>query len=278
MNAFDAATMDKFLNQASLPTIAVALFVVLMLARETSSWLTRRFAPQTLIVAGPGYMLSGVLGLLALLIAFTFGLALDRYEARYNLLVAEAAALNTADMRVRLLDQPASGRLVQLVREYAEARVRYGNADAADKPPLAATSGQLRKQIQAETLVAVRNVRDRPFAPLVIQAINDALAVGVEREAAHNAPLPTTVIVVLVIYAIVVAVVLGSTLPAKDHQHRIVSAFLFLLLTLALSLILDLDRARSGSIRIDQGPMERLVKTLEQAPAPPQRPYPRVEP
>lgn len=269
--------MDKFLNQASLVTIAVALFVILMLVREASSWLTRRFAPERQIITEPGYLLSGVLGLLALLIAFTFGLALDRYEARYNLLVAEAAALNTADMRVRLLDQPASGKLVQLVREYAEARVRYGNADAADKPPFAATSGQLRKQIQAETLVAVRNVRDRPFAPLVIQAINDALAVGVEREAAHNAPLPTTVIVVLVIYAIVVAAVLGSTLPTPGHQHRVVSALLFLLLTLALALILDLDRARSGSIRIDQGPMERLVQSLEQAPAPP-RPHGGVEP
>ena len=261
--------MDKVFNEAPLLIIAGALFVALMLVREASSWLTRRYAPDRRQVAEPGYILSGVLGLLALLIGFTFSLALDRYETRYNLLVAEAAALNTADMRVRLLDQPASGQLVQLVRDYAEARLLYGSADAADKAPFAKASRHLRKQIQAETLIAVRNVRDRPFAPLVIQSINDALAVGVEREAAHNAPLPTTIIVVLVTYALVAAAVLGYTLPAPGHRHRIVSGMLFLLLTLALALILDLDRARSGTIRIDQGPMEHLVQSLDEAPDPP---------
>jgi len=260
--------MDRFLNQAPLLLIAGALLLTLLGLREASAWLTRRLASER-GTDHPGYVLSGVLGLLSLLIAFTFGLALDRYEARYNLLVAEAAALNTADMRVRLLDQPASGKLVQLVRRYAEVRVQYGKADSSEKPPFEEASQVLRKQIQRETLAAVRNVRDRPFAPLVIQSINDALAVGVSREAAHNAPLPTTIIVVLVLYAAVVATVLGYTLPSRGHQHRIVSGMLFLLLTLALTLILDLDRARSGTIQIDQGPMERLVERLEAAPAPP---------
>jgi hypothetical protein len=260
--------MDKFLNQASLPLISGALFLILLGLRETSAWLTRRLASER-GTEHPGYVLSGVLGLLSLLIAFTFGLALDRYEARYNLLVAEAAALNTADMRVRLLDQPASGKLVQLVRRYAEVRVLYGSADSVEKPPFEEASQTLRRQIQRETLAAVRNVRDRPFAPLVIQSINDALAVGVSREAAHNAPLPTTIIVVLILYAAVVAAVLGYTLPSRGHQHRIVSGMLFLLLTLALTLILDLDRARSGTIQIDQGPMARLVERLDAAPAPP---------
>lgn len=260
--------MDKFLNQAPLLLISGSVFLILLVLRETSAWLTRRWAPGR-GTDHPGFVLSGVLGLLSLLIAFTFGLALDRYETRYNLLVAEAAAINTADMRVRLLDQPASGRLVSLVQDYAKARLRYGEADAGDKPPFVESSQALRQQIQVETLAAVRNVRDRAFAPLVIQAINDALAVGVSREAAHDAPLPTTIILVLVVYAAVVAVVLGYTLPSARHQHRVVSGMLFLLLTLALSLILDLDRARSGSIKIDQGPMERLVQRLEREPPPP---------
>lgn len=263
-------SMDRFLNETSLTIIAATLFALLVLAREGASRLARRLSGERHVVSESGYVLSGVLGLLALLIAFTFGLALDRYETRYNLLVAEAAALNTADMRVRLLDQPASGRLVELVRAYAEVRLAYGEADAARKPPFAEQSARLRKEIQGETLRAARNVRDRPFAPLVVQGVNDALAVGVEREAAHNAPLPTTVIMVLVVYAVVVAAVLGYTLPAPHHQHRLVSGLLFLLLTLALTLILDLDRARSGSIRIDQGPMQRLVRSLEHAPPPAQ--------
>ena len=252
--------MDRFFNDAPLALLVLALFVGLLVARELGGWLGRRLQGATDGDASDqGHILSGALGLLALLIAFTFGLALDRFETRRELVVAEANAIGTAEMRVRLLDAPYGPRLSQLYVRYAGTRLRYGQASAAAKPPLERESAELRALIQAEALAALQPIRTTPLAASVVAAVNDSLDVGVTREAAHEARLPATVLLALGVYAMVSAGVLGYVLAGGRRPHRALSTLLFVLLTLAIGLILDLDRARSGSIRVSQLPMEKLV-------------------
>ncbi|MBL8772843.1 MAG: hypothetical protein JNK30_15790 [Phenylobacterium sp.] len=258
--------MDAVLQTAPLPVLAGGLFVALLAARELGGWLAgRRPRGQD---ETQGYVLSGVLGLLALLIAFTFGLALDRYETRRELVVAEASAIGTAVMRVRLLDPPAADELDRLYREYVMLRTRYGHADAARKPPLAKASADLRTRIESAMLAAAAPIRTTPLAALVVPAVNESLDVGVAREAAHAARLPASVIAALAIYALVAAGVLGSTLATAARPHRRSVAMMFLLLTLALGLILDLDRPQGGTVRISQAPLDELAAELAARPPP----------
>ncbi len=261
--------MQGFLNDAPLPVVSVLIFLGLLVARELGAWLRRLWAPGAPDDdAEQGYVLSGVFGLLALLVAFTFGLALDRYETRRDLVVAEANAIGTAEMRVRLLDAPHAGVLTAQFRAYAETRLAYGQAEAADKPPLERRSEALRSAIQAETLVAVQPIRTTPLAALVVSAVNEALDVGAAREAAHAARLPFAVLAVLIAYALISAGVLGAAMEGAHGGRRGMTALMFLLLTLALSLILDLDRPQRGTIRISQEPMARLVAGLQATPPP----------
>jgi hypothetical protein len=262
--------MEHLLNATPLWLLVLALFLALLAAREAGAWISRRLAPQHVEEddSERGFILSGVLGLLALLIAFTFGLALDRYQTRRDLVVTEANAIGTAEMRVRLLDAPHAARLSGMLHDYAETRLRYGEATAAEKPPLQQASADLRGLIQTETLNALRPVRTTPLATLVAPAINETLDIGAAREAAHQARVPTAVIVVLILYALVSAGVLGAALKGARHGHRAMTGLMFLLLTLALGLILDLDRARSGAIVISQEPMAALVRSLRTAPPP----------
>ena len=262
--------MDRWLNSAPLWLVALGLFLALVAAREVGEWVSRHLSPRASDEddSERGYIISGVLGLLALLIAFTFGLALDRYQTRRDLVVAEANAIGTAEMRVRLLDPPYAARLSGLFRDYAEKRLRYGLATAAGKPPLQKASADLRSRIQTETLIALQPIRATPLAGLVAPAVNETLDIGVAREAAHGARIPTAVIVVLFVYALVSAGVMGAALKGARNRHRSMTALMFLLLTLALGLILDLDRARTGTITISQEPMARLVDGLRSAPPP----------
>lgn len=262
--------MDELVNGAPVWLLAILLFLALMGAREGGAWLRRRLTTQSLDgeAAEHDYILNGVLGLLALLIAFTFGLALDRYDARRELVVDEANAISTAEMRVRLLDAPYGLRLAGLYREYAETRLAYGEAVAARKPPLRAASQALRVRIQAESLAALQPVRTTPLAAIVTPAINDSLDIGVTREATHASRIPTMALGVLVIYALVSAGVLGSALDAAGRRHRGMSALLFLLLTLAIVVILDLDRPQEGGIRISQQPLAELVAGFAATPLP----------
>jgi hypothetical protein len=261
--------MDEQLNQLPLGVLVAGFFVGLVVSREFGSWLGRKvFLSIEGDASDQGHIVSGALGLLALLVAFTFSLSLDRFEARRHLVVEEANAIGTAEMRVRLLEPPYAMRLSDLYVRYARLRLSYGEAKAADKAPLESASQALRSQIQTEALTALQPIRATPLAASVIAAVNESLDVGVAREAAHEARLPGTVLVVLAIYAFVSSGVLGYVLGGGASHDRALCILLFVLLTLAAGMILDLDRSRSGTITISQTPLERLVAGFAATPPP----------
>ncbi|MDZ4370643.1 MAG: hypothetical protein U1C74_04385 [Phenylobacterium sp.] len=259
--------MADFIYDTPLLAVAGGLFIALLAAREAGGWLAHQLGSDGGERTEQGFILSGVLGLLALLIAFTFGLALDRYETRREFVVAEANAIGTADMRARLLAAPEAERLTNLLRSYAEARLEYGRAEASGKPALQQAATEMRARLQAETLAAVEPLRGSPLVNLIVPAINETIDVGAAREAAMDAHLPTEVLAVLVIYAVVAAGVLGGAL-AGGRPHRLMTALMFLLLTLAVAVILDLDRPRRGLVTVSQAPMAMLVEALRTTPPP----------
>lgn len=257
--------MDDLLNQTPLWLLAILFFVGLLGA----SGLGNRFGRRRSATASPQeHVLSGVMGLLALLIAFTFGMALDRYETRRELVVAEANAISTAAMRVQLLDPPAATRLSELLRRYAETRLKYGLATAAEKPIHQAASSDLRDLIQQEAIAAVRPIRETPLAAMIVTSMNEFLDLGTTREATIDSRLPASVVVALGVFALVAAGLLGSTLAVAGRSDRTLSALLFALLTLAFAMVLDLDRPQRGAIQISQEPMARLVASLAANPQP----------
>ena len=266
--------MDPVLDGWPLTIIGGVIFLLLMTAWEAGAALGQRTQADDSGDAAHGYILSGVLGLLALLIAFTFGMALDRFETRRGLVMTETNAIGTAEMRAHLLDPSDAIRLSGMLRTYAVTRLRYGLAAAADKPALAEASEGQRGEIQSTTLAAVQSIRTTPLAALVVSAVNDMIDIGASREEAHVARLPASVMVVLVVYAVVAAGVLGYALSAARARRRAVSALMFLLLSLALCLILDLDRARGGSIKVSQAPLARLVASFKPTASPGSPPSP----
>src|SRR5262245_36005897 len=71
---------------------------------------------------------SAILGLLALLLAFTYSLASSRFDERKRVVVDEANAIGTAWLRAGLVEQPARGELEQLLRRYVDLRLVLAEA------------------------------------------------------------------------------------------------------------------------------------------------------
>ena len=63
------------------------------------------------------------LGLLAFFLAFTFGLAASRFDARRRLVLAEANAIGTAYLRADLIAERHRSEVRRLLREYADVRI-----------------------------------------------------------------------------------------------------------------------------------------------------------
>ena len=258
--------------------ISLLIFLILLASREAGVWVQRR---TTKWRASPvaarefsheDFVLSSVLLLLALLIAFTFGMALDRYDTRHGTLLAETNAIGTAYQSVQLLDEAPRAHLSALLTDYARLRLRYGQANARDKVALQHESTAQQRVISASAIEAIRPIRTTDFGGAAMQSINTLRETGAARHEWHSARLPRPILAVLLLYTFISAAVVGYVHPDVGARDRVAAALMFALLTLALSTIIDLDDSQRGTIRISQEPMRELVASMEQLAVAPPRP------
>ena len=111
------------ISDYSLPLIFIASFIAIFAATEIGRQLgllaARRKRENISTIEG------AVLGLLALLIAFTFSMALSLFEARRDALLNEANAVGTTALRARLLPAPYNTECLKLLREYIQISAGY---------------------------------------------------------------------------------------------------------------------------------------------------------
>src|SRR3954453_1483689 len=102
-----------------------------------------------------------LLGLLALIVGFTFLMALTRFEARRAAVLNEANAIGSAALRARLLPEPHRTESLKLIREYAQLRVDYlpTGKSFAELPSLIDRSNTIQELLwqQAKALSAKDN-------------------------------------------------------------------------------------------------------------------------
>ena len=107
--------MSTELNDYQLGPIFLVSLVVILAATEVGRWLGFRAGDQ-----GGDEVLtlqSACLALLALMIAFTFAMALSRFEGRRDAVLQEANAVGATALRARLLPEPHYTETPKLLRE-----------------------------------------------------------------------------------------------------------------------------------------------------------------
>ena len=259
--------MGPGLANAPLWLLATLLFGGMLLAREVGRYVRARQQARGPDPAkdGDAFAMTSVLGLLALLIGFTFSIALSRYESRRELVVKEANAIGTTWLRMQLLDAPERTRMEDLLRRYVDARIAFGEAASANAE---VAQYQRTEALQAqlwETLIeAIAPFRDTPRASLLVTTTNESIDLAAERFATRQAHIPPRIMRMLVFFALLAAGMVGYE---RGHQRR-TTTLLFLLLTLAASLVVDLDRPSTGMVNVPQDPMLELRASMQPVDAP----------
>lgn len=252
--------LAALLDQVPLAAVPAVLIILFFIAAECGFRYHRR-------AGGEGgaedetQVLSTALLVLALLLGFTFSMALGRYDERRQLVVQEANDIGTAWLRAGLVPAPAGPALQAALADYARLRVTSPLPGETEK--LARASAQ-RNHIWQLASTAQAGM-DGARAASLISAVNAVLDTGTSREKAVAARVPGEVMILLVLFAAIACFLLGYVLDAHGHRHRVASGILFLLLGLTIMLILDLDRPADGAIMIDKSAMEALVAGLPPA-------------
>lgn len=250
-------SLARLLDAVPLPAVPAVLLAIFALAAEAGFACHRRYGGT-----GGGedesQVLSTALLVLALLLGFTFSMALERYDERRQLVVQEANDIGTAWLRAGLVPGPHGPALQNALRDYAGLRQSSPLPDETEK--LARAAAQ-RNKVWALTAAAQATL-DGPRAVSLVTAVNAVLDTGTQREKAVAARVPGEVMLLLVLFAAVACFLLGYVLDAHGHRHRLASGILFLLMGLTIMLILDLDRPVDGAILVDQSAMRSLVASL----------------
>jgi hypothetical protein len=208
---------------------------------------------------------ASILGLLALMISFTFAMALSRFDARRDGVLNEANAIGTTALRARLLPAPHNTESLKLLREYVQIRldVTQRTTSESEMKVKIDQSNAIQEALwqHAKALAA----KDNAMVPtgLFIQTLNDMIDNQEKRLTAGRNKIPNIVLVAL--YAIT-GIAMGFTGYAGGLEARRWRPPVYvtgLVVAAVILLIQDLDRPAGGFITISQQPMIDVAATLE---------------
>ena len=203
---------------------------------------------------------ASALALLGLLLAFTFSMSAARFEARRELVVAEANALGTAHLRAGLAPEDARGSLRALLVAHAAARLDYLQArDEAGRSEALRASDHALRHLEQAVETTVRAAPQDVGRALLVPAVNALADLQAQQLAAHEARVPATIVALLVVHSVVALGLVGWCFGLHGGAHRGACGVLVVLLALILLVILDLDDPRHGRIRVSTAPLARMV-------------------
>ena len=265
--------IDPLLTIGPLWLVGVILIALCLLAREAGSLLFRFLGKRKPAdrddkkeEEGSSDIVGTTFGLLAFVLAFTFSIALDRFDTRRTLVGEEANAIGTAHRRAELFDEPDRSQMQDTLRQYAHTRIAPAGISDREVEERGRQSRALREKFWTEARVAILPVRDTERGSYFVESVNEMIEVGNRREYAGRAHVPSRILDATIVYLLISAGMLGY-LRSKKGGGRQGSTVLLILFVLVIMLVLDIDQPRSGSILVPQRAMEDMVASLDAAAA-----------
>jgi hypothetical protein len=262
--------LNGWIDTDPILVIAGAVFALMLMAfvlgAQLRRWRDRAEAPQApgRRAASENTAVAAVLSLLALLLGFSFNLAMERFEARRLLVVDDASAIDTAYLRAQLLPDPYRQRLSDILLAYTDNKIALGAYGVAHRPDLLAKNDALLTDLWAATSAALAN-RERPdLSTPVLAAMNRLTELDVSNKEARLIHVPSEIFLVLLAYLIVSAGLLGYVWAGL--RNKLMSGTVLFLMTVFLLLVIDVDRPVEGVVREPQAPLELVRARLAAQP------------
>lgn len=182
--------------------------------------------------------------LLALIIGFSFSMAVSRYDQRKTLEEAEANAIGTEYLRADLLPGDGGSRTRALLKKYLDLRIAYYEESNARR---IAEIGQQTATVQSELWSVTLPAQATPIAALVVSGMNDVINAQGYAQAAWWNRIPLGAWAMMALMAISCNLLIGYSERRKGELLLFVLPFV---ISVALFLIADLDSPRGGVIRV----------------------------
>ena len=215
---------------------------------------------------------TSTLGLIALLLGFSFAITSNRFNERSRLVMDEANAIGTCYLRAGLLAEPASGEIRAALRRYTDLRIESfaRGIDQREFDRLADHMHAALDELWTGVTHAVSTDRNVALASAIVPAANEVVDLSTTREWIRRYHMPAAVVLLLALSITICSAMVGHALGEAGRRRVGLSLGFNLLIILVVFVVLDFDRPRRGLIRVDQTPLIQLRESMNAAPA--QRP------
>ncbi|MBI5632803.1 MAG: hypothetical protein HZA15_04930 [Nitrospirae bacterium] len=259
-------TIDSFsLWQFFLATVA---FVFLFI--EVGYLLGRRHRQKDpALESSVSAMAGATAGLLAFMLAFTFGSAASRHDSRKHMLLEETNAIGTTYLRAALLPDSHREEVRRLLRDYVDLRVKAPQLGKAELQQAVVRSEALQDQLWEQAVEAGQKSPGSITTGLFIQSLNELIDLHLKRlTVAIRNRVPVTIWGTLFFLAAMSMFMMGYRAGLVGSRSFMVSLALVLSFTGVMFLIADLDRPQQGLIRVSQQAMVELQNKFNRDLAP----------
>jgi hypothetical protein len=211
-----------------------------------------------------GTIVTAELGLLAFLLAFSFGIVVSRYDVRRHVLLDEANAIGTAYLRAAMLPDTQRASIRHLLREYTDVRIQATTGAPIDQ--VLRRSEEIHQQLWTEAVAAATHDARSVPTGLFIQSLNEVIDLHEARfMAALGSRMPLPVWIVLFAVGFLSFFTMGYQAGLTRASRSPATIVLALTFVSVIWLVADLDRPREGFLDVSQQPMIDVRRMMDSA-------------
>ena len=247
----------RYLQDTSLPAVFLILLAGIVGATEAGNLIGRRQnrrAPDDKDASG---LAAASLGLLALLIGFTYSMALSRYELRRQVVLEEANAIGSTVNFALMLPKAGQAPILADLKKFTALRIKLGTPYNRDL-----MASQVAQSNTLETDLWSRAVAVSAAAPQSLPAyrfiasLNEMNNIAEKRVTALRNHVPVVITFMLAGTAIIAMGFSGYAAGLAGGRRRYASLIMTVLIAGLIVLMLDLQRPDRGSIEIPTQPLQ----------------------
>jgi hypothetical protein len=209
-----------------------------------------------------GAMVASILGLVALVLSFTFSLAASRFDARRQAVLEEANAIGTTFLRARFLPQPQRGDVEELLRQYVDIRLQGVRTRFAENE--LEQSEAIQNKLWTSASEVVSSQPDSISVGLFVQSLNDVIDLHAKRVMLGlRSRIPLVIWIGVLGLAVIGLASVGYQAGLSATRRSPAMIALVFAFAIVLMLISDLDRAHEGLLRVGQQALVDVRKSME---------------
>ena len=257
------------MNLDSVPILALfaSAVVIVMISIEGGYRLGRIFHRKSKQEKeSPVSAVAGaVLALVAFMLAFTFGIAANRFDARKDLVREEANRIRIAWQRSDFLPEPDRDQAKSLIRQYLVDRVAVVQSDGLERlKDVVSRAEQIQARLWNQAVTDARKDMNSNVGTLYIEALNDLSAVHASRVAVGlQMRIPHGIWLTLAALTILGMIAVGYEVGITGSKRTLVMPLLAVAFASVITIIGSLDRPVGGFTTVSQQPLADLLSSID---------------